>query len=93
MFGWFFNDALIPKTNSGKEVPMAIKIKPINIGGTNKSIAKRFKQTGTGKLLRNKQGRRHIMTKKSGKKKRELARPVSVSESFVKKFKRLIRGL
>jgi len=60
---------------------------------TNKSLAKRFKKTGSGKLLRNKQGRRHILTKKSSKKKRLLAAPVLVSNSFVKKFKRLIRGL
>lgn len=60
---------------------------------TNKSLRKRFKLTGTGKLLRMKQGRRHIMTKKSSKKKRELGRPTLVSESFLAKFKKMIRGL
>lgn len=60
---------------------------------TNKALAKRFKLTGGGKLLRRKQGRRHIMTKKSSKKKRDLARPTLVSNSFVLKFKRMIRGL
>ncbi len=60
---------------------------------TNKSLAKRFKLTGRGKLLRMKQGRRHIMTKKSSKRKRALARPTTVDNSFVLKFKRMIRGL
>ena len=60
---------------------------------TNKSLKKRFKETGTGKLLRKKQGRSHILTKKSSKKKRALAQPALVADSFVKKFKRLIRGL
>lgn len=60
---------------------------------TNKSLAKRFKITGKGKLLRSKQNRRHILTKKSSKRKRRLARPGLVAESFLKKFTRLIRGL
>jgi len=38
---------------------------------TRKSVAKRFKVTGTGKLLRRKQGKRHILQKKSSKRKRE----------------------
>lgn len=60
---------------------------------TNKSLKKRFKITGTGKLLRMQQGRRHILTKKSSRRKRRLERPVLVSESFLHKFKRLILGL
>ena len=60
---------------------------------TNKSLKKRFKQTGTGKLLRSQQGRSHIMTKKSSKRKRKLEGPVSVAKSFVKKFKRIMNGL
>ena len=39
---------------------------------TNRSAAKRFKVTGTGKLKRNKAYRRHILTKKSTKRKRNL---------------------
>ena len=34
---------------------------------TNRSAAKRFKVTGTGKLKRNKAYRRHILTKKTTK--------------------------
>ena len=39
---------------------------------TRKAVAKRFKVTGTGKILRRKQGKRHILTKKSTKRKRQL---------------------
>ncbi len=40
---------------------------------TRKSAAKRLKQTGTGKFMYNKAGRRHILTKKSSKRKRSLS--------------------
>ena len=39
---------------------------------TNRSAAKRFKVTGTGKLKRNKAYKRHILTKKTTKNKRNL---------------------
>ena len=39
---------------------------------TRKSAAKRFKRTGTGKIKYKKQGLRHILTKKSSKRKRNL---------------------
>ena len=38
---------------------------------TNRAAAKRFKKTGSGNLKRNKAYRRHILTKKSAKTKRE----------------------
>lgn len=56
---------------------------------TKKAIKKRFKITGTGKLMRSKQGRRHILTKKSPKRKRHLKNPAVVSEGFAKIYKRL----
>ena len=37
---------------------------------TNRSAAKRFKMTGTGKLKRSKAYKSHILTKKSAKRKR-----------------------
>lgn len=37
---------------------------------TRKSIAKRFKKTGTGKLLRRTPGHRHLLRKKSVKRRR-----------------------
>ena len=44
------------------------------INKTRKAVAKRFKVTGTGKVLRRKQGKRHILQKKSSKRKRQLGR-------------------
>jgi large subunit ribosomal protein L35 len=39
---------------------------------TKKSFAKRFKITATGKVLRSKAGRRHLMQHKSAKRRRSL---------------------
>lgn len=57
---------------------------------THKAAKARFKVTGTGKLKRNRPGRRHILTKKSPKRKRQLARPGLVDEGMLKTYKRLI---
>ena len=46
---------------------------------TNKAMKARFKVTGTGKVMRGRPGRRHILTKKSSKRKRNLARPAMVA--------------
>ena len=54
---------------------------------TRKSVAKRFKVTGTGKILRRKQGKRHILTKKSRKRKRSLGKAVLVDETNVKSIR------
>ncbi len=37
---------------------------------TNKAVKKRFKITGTGKVLRNRAGRRHLAGSKKSKKRR-----------------------
>ena len=39
---------------------------------TRKSVAKRFKVTGSGKVKRHKQGRRHLMASKNSKRRRHL---------------------
>ena len=44
---------------------------------TSRAAAKRFKVTGTGKLKRNKAYKRHILTKKTTKNKRNLRKPIS----------------
>jgi large subunit ribosomal protein L35 len=59
---------------------------------TNKGAAKRFKKTGTGRLKRNKQGRRHILTKKTPKRKRQLRRDALVCKADEKRIKRLLNG-
>ena len=54
---------------------------------TRKAVAKRFKVTGTGKVLRRKQGKRHILQKKSRKRKRQLGRVTTVSAADIKNVK------
>ncbi len=57
---------------------------------TNRSAAKRFKLTGTGKLKRNKAYKRHILTKKTPKLKRNLRKPAIVDATNVKGMKRML---
>lgn len=57
---------------------------------TRKSAAKRFTVTGTGKIKRRKAFLRHILTKKSARKKRELGRDVILDPSNVKAVRRMI---
>lgn len=57
---------------------------------TKKAVAARFKLTGSGKLRRSHPGRRHILTKKSPKRKRQLARPALVDKTILKTYKRLM---
>ena len=56
---------------------------------TNRSAAKRFIVTGTGKLKRNKAYRRHILTKKTTKNKRNLRHAVITDETNVKNMKKI----
>jgi large subunit ribosomal protein L35 len=55
---------------------------------TRKAVAKRFKITGKGKVLRMKAGRSHILTKKARKRKQHLRRKTLVSKSFLRNIKR-----
>ena len=57
---------------------------------TNRSAAKRFKVTGTGKLKRNKAYKRHILTKKSAKTKRNLRHAVITDETNVANMKKIL---
>ena len=54
---------------------------------TKKSVAKRFKMTGTGKMVRRKQGRRHLLIKKNAKRKRNLGKATLVSEADLPRLK------
>jgi large subunit ribosomal protein L35 len=47
---------------------------------TRKAVAKRFKITGTGKVLRSHAGKRHLLATKSPKRRRNL-RGTSVADS------------
>ena len=57
---------------------------------TRRSAAKRYKVTGTGKVRYKKQGLRHILTKKSSKRKRNLRKSGIVSKVECKRIKRLL---
>lgn len=57
---------------------------------TTKAAAKRFKTTGTGKLKRNKAYKRHILTKKTTKTKRNLRKPAMVDSTNVKNMKKIL---
>jgi large subunit ribosomal protein L35 len=61
--------------------------KPIARSKTRKSVAKRFKVTARGKVLRTRGGRRHLLECKSAKRKRRLAKSVLVHEADVARIK------
>ena len=57
---------------------------------TNRGAAKRFKTTGSGKVVRNKAFANHILTKKTTKRKRSLRKSSLVDSSNRQKVNRLI---
>ena len=57
---------------------------------TSRAAAKRFKVTGTGKLKRNKAYKRHILTKKTTKNKRNLRKPAMTDATNVKNMKKIL---
>ena len=57
---------------------------------TNRAAAKRFKKTGSGNLKRNKAYRRHILTKKSAKTKRNLRQATITDATNVKNMTKVL---
>ena len=57
---------------------------------TVKAIKARVKVTGTGKLKRSRPGKRHLLRKKTSKRKHTLETPAFVSEKRAKVYKELI---
>jgi len=57
---------------------------------TIRGAAKRFKLTGSGAVKRGKSHRRHILTKKSTKRKRHLRSPASLHPSDVASARRMM---
>ena len=53
---------------------------------TSRAAAKRFKVTGSGKLVRNKAYKSHILTKKSQKRKRNLRKQTVLDETNVTEY-------
>jgi large subunit ribosomal protein L35 len=57
---------------------------------THKGAAKRFRKTATGKIVRSKAFKQHILTSKTRSRKRALRGTVVVSEADAKKVARMI---
>jgi large subunit ribosomal protein L35 len=57
---------------------------------THSGSKKRFRVTGTGKLMREQANRRHLLESKSSRRTRRLALDVSVAPADKKKIKRLL---
>ena len=57
---------------------------------TNRAAAKRFKRTGTGKIVYRKSFANHILTKKSTKRKRSLRQSQIIAKSDRKEIRRLL---
>jgi len=57
---------------------------------TNRSAAKRFRKTGSGKYTYNKSHHRHILTTKTRKQKRQLKSGAVVAGSDMKEIQRLL---
>ena len=59
---------------------------------TNKSAAKRFKKTASGKLARRKALNGHLLTSKTRKRKRALRKKGMVDHADAKRMARLLPG-
>jgi len=57
---------------------------------TKRAAAKRFKLTATGKVLRRRAFKSHILAKKTRKRKRALRRPALVADADLKRVKAMI---
>jgi len=61
--------------------------KPIARSKTRKSVAKRFRITGRGKILRAHSSRRHLLSAKNAKRKRQLSKAALVDRTDVARIK------
>jgi large subunit ribosomal protein L35 len=59
---------------------------------THSGAKKRFRKTGTGKLIGRHAMTSHILEKKSANRKRRLGRPVPIAESDGKRVERMLGG-
>ena len=57
---------------------------------THRGAAKRFKKTATGKFMRSKAFKQHILTSKSAKRKRHMRGTAVVSKSDTKRLARML---
>ncbi|MDQ2824769.1 MAG: 50S ribosomal protein L35 [Verrucomicrobiota bacterium] len=61
--------------------------KAISRSKTKKAVAKRFKITGRGKVLRAQSGRRHLLSAKNAKRKRQGSKAAAVDKTDVARVK------
>jgi large subunit ribosomal protein L35 len=54
---------------------------------TRKAVAKRFKITGTGKVMRSRAGKRHLLSTKSPKRRRSLGKSKEVDPTDARRIK------
>ncbi len=59
---------------------------------TRQSAKKRFKTTGSGKLMRHKAGKAHLQTKKTSDRKRRLSQKVEVDKADKKRVRRMLKS-
>ncbi len=57
---------------------------------SHRGAKKRFKITGTGKVMRHKAYKSHILTKKSAKRKRNLRKPTLLAACDEKRIKKVL---
>jgi large subunit ribosomal protein L35 len=57
---------------------------------TKRSAAKRIRATGTGKLMRAKGWKKHLLEWKSSKRKRQLGKATLISPADAKRIRRLV---
>ena len=57
---------------------------------TKSAAAKRFKVTGTGKLMKMKAYKSHILTKKTTKRKRNLRKATEIDKTNLAQMKRIL---
>ncbi len=59
---------------------------------SHSGAAKRFKKTGTGKIVRQKANKQHILTKKTTKRKRGLRQDELIAPADVARVKKMLPG-
>ncbi len=59
---------------------------------SRRGAAKRFRRTGSGKLMRRRAYKSHILTKKNRKRKRRLGSATSASKADVARIRRMLPG-
>ena len=57
---------------------------------THRGAAKRFRKTGTGRVMHQKKNKRHILTKMSSKRKRQLRQDGELTGADARRIKELL---